>query len=341
MLVGGLVLAGCGGGDDGGADDAAPSTEASAATDDASTTTGPEADPDAATVDDDVEASEGCGTPPDADPVSEELPGDVEMTFDAAGVERIYRIGVPADYDPDVPVPLVVNLHGSGSDASQASLYGDLPRRASERGMITVAPQAIDGQWELPGEGADADFLRTLVDDVEARYCIDQNRVHAIGMSLGAWKAALTACVEAPRYASVALVTVEIHPGDCAPLPAVAFHGTADPVAAYGEDDGGTVDDADTPNAGLPPTLTNMEGWAAGAGCTVEPEITPIGDDVEHRVYPGCDDGLGVELYTVIGGGHTWPGSAIVIGAPEWTTDTIDATEIALDWFEAHPRQTS
>lgn len=338
VLAGGLVLAGCGGGE--GDDGAAPSTTAASATDDdagaASTTVAPDGgEADAVEVD----ASEGCGTPPDAEPVGTEPPGDVEMTFDAAGVERIYRIGVPADYDPEVPVPLVVNLHGSGSDANQASLYGDVPRQATERGMITVAPQAIDGQWELPGEGADADFLAALVDDVEARYCIDLDRVHAIGMSLGAWKAAVTACVESDRYASVALVTVEVHPGDCAPMAAVAFHGTADPVVAYGEEGGGTVDDAATPNAGLPPTLTNMEGWATGAGCATEPEVTPMGDDVEHRVYPGCDEGLDVELYTVLGGGHTWPGSEIVIGLPEWTTDTVDATQLALDWFEAHPRQ--
>lgn len=298
------------------------------------TTTLDPADP--ASVEPDPSA--GCGTEPDVPPVSDELPGDVEQTFTSGGVERIYRLGVPADYDPEVAVPLVVNLHGSGSDAIQASTYGDVPRRAAAQGIITVAPQAIAGQWELAGEGADGDFITGLVDDLETRYCIDRNRVHLIGMSLGAWKAAATACSFGGRFASAALVTVEVFPGDCDPLPVVAFHGTADPVVAYGEG-GGTVDEESTPNAGVSGTQDNIARWAESGGCEAEPEVEQIGDDVEHWAYPGCDDGVDVELYTIDGGGHTWPGSEIIIGPPEWTTDTIDATDLALLWFATHPRR--
>jgi polyhydroxybutyrate depolymerase len=41
-----------------------------------------------------------------------------------------------------------------------------------------------------------------------------------------------------------------------------------------------------------------------------------------------------VELYTIFGGDHTWPGADIAIGP---TTPTVDATRLALDFFEAHP----
>lgn len=318
------VLGACSGGS--GDDDAGPTTTAAAeATTDAAGA-GEVAEPQ-------VEGSAGCGTEPDVEPVSDDVPGDVERTFASGGVERVYRIGVPADYDPDVPVPLVLNLHGSGSDAAQASVYGDVPRQAAARGMVTVAAQGIDGQWGL-GDGADTDFLTELLDDVEARYCVDPDRVHGIGMSLGAAKVAFFACTAGDRFASLALVTVEVFPGDCKAMPVVAFHGTDDPVVAYGEG-GGSVDAGDTPNAVVPGTLTNMAGWAGNAGCDAEPTVEPIGDDVEHRVFTGCDDGVGIELYTVLGGGHTWPGAEIEIGP---TTRTISATEVLLDWFEAHPR---
>lgn len=312
------------------ADFAGSSTTTEAAT---TTTLDPE-DPASVPAD----PSSGCGTEPDVEPVTDELPGDVELTFTSGGAERIYRLGVPADYDPEVAVPLVVNLHGSGSDANQASIYGDVPRRAAERGMITVAPQSVSGQWELSGEGVDGDFIVGLVDDIESRYCIDRNREHLVGMSLGAWKAAATACSFDGRFASAALVTVEVFPGDCDPLPVVAFHGTADPVVAYGEG-GGTVDSGATPNAGVPGTQDNIARWAESGGCDPEPEVEAVGDDVERWSYPGCETGVDVELYTIDGGGHTWPGSEIIIGPPEWTTDTIDATALALDWFEAHPNR--
>ena len=283
--------------------------------------------------------SEGCGTAPDVEAIGDERPGDVELAFDADGTERVYRLAVPADYDPDVPVPLVLNLHGAGSNALQASVYGDVPRAAAERGMLVAAPEGIDGRWELAGQGADADFLAGLLDDLEARYCVDQARIHLIGMSLGAWKTAVTACALGERVASIALVTVEVFPGDCAPMPAIAFHGTADVVAPYGE--GATVEaPADGPNRGITGALDNIARWADSNGCDPEPEVTEIGDDVELRSYDGFDTGAdpGAQLYSVIGGSHTWPGSDIAIGEGRFTTQTIDATALALDWFEAHPR---
>ena len=51
-----------------------------------------------------------------------------------------------------------------------------------------------------------------------------------------------------------------------------------------------------------------------------------LGADVKLRRYRSCDLGADVDLYTIIGGGHTWPGSAITLGKPGLTTSTIDAT---------------
>lgn len=282
--------------------------------------------------------SDGCGQPAPVPEVSDQRPGDVARTFASGGVDRVYRLAVPQGYRDDEPVALIVNLHGSASDALQASTYGAVPQAASERGMAVVTPEAIDGRWELGGTGRDADFLAALVDDVEDQLCVDRDRVHLMGMSLGAWKAAATACAERGRYASVALVTVEVFPGTCDPLAVIAFHGTADPVVAYGPG-GGTVDDVDTPNAGLPGTRTNIAAWARNGGCDPTPNRSALGDDVTRERYTGCDPGVGVELYTIDGGGHTWPGADIDITAPELTTHTIDATTLALDWFEAHPRR--
>lgn len=283
--------------------------------------------------------SAGCGTEPDVarmDP--DQRPGDAEQSIASGGVERTYRLGVPAGYDPDEPAPLLLNLHGSGSNALQAAVYGDVPRTAGERGFITVTPDAIDGRWQLAGGGADDDFLVALVDDVEARYCIDLDREHIIGMSLGAWKAALTTCQHPGRFASVTLVTVEVHPPDCGPTSVIAFHGTADATVPYGE--GGEVDPARTPWKGLPGARENIAAWAEGAGCDPDPQISQIGDDVELRRFDGCDPGFGVELFTIDGGGHTWPGSDIDIAAKDLTTRTIAATDLSLDWFEAHPLAT-
>lgn len=204
--------------------------------------------------------------------------------------------------------------------------------------MIVASPQADGPLWELTGTGADADFLAELVDDLERRYCIDRDRIHLVGMSLGAWKSAITACTAAGRYASVSLVTVEVFPGTCQPLPVIAFHGTADATVPYGEGADPGVE-VQGPNAALPGARDNAAAWAESARCDPDPLIERIGDDVERWRYEGCEPGVGVELHTIEGGGHTWPGADIVLGDPALTTATIDATELTLDWFEAHPRR--
>jgi poly(3-hydroxybutyrate) depolymerase len=49
--------------------------------------------------------------------------------------------------------------------------------------------------------------------------------------------------------------------------------------------------------------------------------------------WSGCDDGTAVELWTLAGWGHEWPRA----GAPT-QPGVIDATEVILDFFDAHGR---
>ena len=317
-----VALAACSGAS---SDAGAPTTTASASSSKASTTTSlPPA------------GTRGCGEEPDVAVLGTDSPGDVAQTFTSGGVERVYRLSVPPSYDPDAPSGLIFNLHGSGSNAIQASVYGDVPRQAAKRGMIVVTPEAIGGQWQLGGTGTDGDFLIGLLDDIEDRYCIDQDQTHIMGMSLGAWKAAATACSFPGRFASAALVTVEVFPGECEPLPVIAFHGTGDHVVPYGEgaDPGITIEGF---NANLPGAVDNIEQWAASGGCAPEPEISEIGDDVTLRRFVDCDPAIDVELYTIAHGDHTWPGADIDISGRGGTTQTIDATDLALAWFADHP----
>ena len=62
---------------------------------------------------------------------------------------------------------------------------------------------------------------------------------------------------------------------------------------------------------------------------------------VVRRTWPHCTAGSAVVLYSVIGGGHTWPGSPINLGgAFGATTRHVDATGLMLAFFARHPRVT-
>jgi polyhydroxybutyrate depolymerase len=63
--------------------------------------------------------------------------------------------------------------------------------------------------------------------------------------------------------------------------------------------------------------------------------------DVELATYARCPHGDNEALlYTVIGGGHTWPGAEIDYPVEEagLTTHAIRATELILDFFASHRR---
>ena len=282
-----------------------------------------------------VPHSTGCGKVPPVGATDLTAPGDVPRNITVGRQQRIYRLGVPSSYKQNNPAPVVLNLHGYGSNAVQQTLYTDMPMQAAKKGFITVTPDAVGGVWQLSGTGSDDVFLTGLLKYVESSYCVNLKAVYAVGFSLGAWKVAVTACTHPGRFASIALVAVEVHPAKCGPISVVAFHGTADPVVPYGKgSDPGVV--VTGPNAHLPGVSVNMPQWAKGAGCSVHKETKKIGADVEHWSYRKCPSGRSVEFYSIKHGRHTWPGSYFKFPG---TTQTIHATKIALAFFEAHPKR--
>ena len=285
------------------------------------------------------DASAGCGKAlvPGLHGVGD-VDDDVARTLTVDGAERSYRLGVPRGSDNRIPQPLVLNLHGSGSNAVQQSVYSRLPTRGGQRGYVVVTPDAIGGQWQLFPTGStdspDLNFVKALLDTVESELCIDRHRVFATGISLGSAMASDLACAWPDRIAAVGNVAEEVVFKPCArTLAVIAFHGTEDHVVPFKAGDVAPGQ----PNAGLPGTERNMAGWAELDGCDATPQITTIGTEVQHSVWSGCDRGAAIELYTVLGGGHTWPGSPIKVDHLGATTAQIDATALVLDFFDAHP----
>ena len=254
------------------------------------------------------------------------------------GVSRSYRLAVPSRRHLSSPTPLILLFHGSGSNAVQTSLYTQMPVRGARAGFLVATPDGIGGRWDLTapdGHSADLDFVTSLIATLSDRYCVDRSRVDAAGISLGSEFSAVVGCTSADRIAAIGLVAADFPLRPCrSPLPLIAFHGTADPIVPYQHGGLGLF----LPGVPVAGTEADLASWARLNRCRPVPRIRSIGTMVVRRTWPGCQAGSEVVLYTVLGGGHTWPGSPVTLSAGTFgpTTQQIDATGLMLRFFAQH-----
>ena len=267
--------------------------------------------------------------------------GRLDATLMSGGLEREYILYVPASYDGSEAVPLVLNLHGLGSDARSQAAYSGMPAKAEEEGFIAVMPQGTgdEAHWNITavkprGEPDDVAFIGDLLDALESQLCIDTARVFATGISNGAAMSVRLACSLSDRVVAIAPVAGVYFPLSCSatrPVPVIAFHGTEDEVLPF---EGGAVATSGLPTASVEESVAD---WAAHNGCDSSPEEQQVTEHVQRQRYSGCEEEATVELYIVEGGGHTWPGSEVDVPPLGATTHEISATDLMWDFFEVHP----
>lgn len=118
------------------------------------------------------------------------------------GKNRSYYIYSPASLKPSSPAPLLVLLHGSGSNGN--SLLEHWKKLADREGVILVGPDSVDvSRWLVPVDGPK--FLHDLVEAVKAKHAINPRRVYLFGHSAGAGFALLMSLYESEYFAATAI----------------------------------------------------------------------------------------------------------------------------------------
>jgi polyhydroxybutyrate depolymerase len=261
----------------------------------------------------------------------------------SAGVEREYLLHVPRSYDRSKPTPLVISMHGGALWPAAQKEISQWNRVADEHGFIVVYPSGVRGHgpraWRAGGGRGlmrDVRFISELIDTLMASYNIDPARIYANGLSNGGGMTFVLSCTVSDRIAAVGLVAPAIFLPwsactDRRAVPMIAFHGTADHATPY---HGGMSWVA--PNA-FPNLPAWTKKWAERNRCAPNPVDSVMAADVVRREYTSCADGAAVVLYTVLEGGHTWPGGGPL---PEWfvgtTSNSIDATRLMWSFFSEH-----
>jgi polyhydroxybutyrate depolymerase len=244
-------------------------------------------------------------------------------------------------------MPLLLVLHGAGGSAASMARHTGLAELGVGRGYAVVHPQGIDRRWNDGRNSTaahdDVGFIRTLLDSLTRELPVDTTRIYAAGISNGAGMAYRLACDLPGRLAAVAAVAgapaagLEDRCGRTLPVSLVVFQGTHDPLMPY---DGGltAVRRAQVLSAERTAALfASVNSCPHTAITSFEPDTAADGTRVRRTRYDGCPEGRGVVLYSIEGGGHTWPGGPPVGRRVGRVTRDIHASRAILDFFDRHP----
>jgi polyhydroxybutyrate depolymerase len=257
--------------------------------------------------------------------------------------ERLAKLKLPKNYDPDREYPLILMLHGRGSTAALTDLYLGLSRNQNRLEYLLLLPEGNvrdDGQtyWNATPECCDIDgdqiddagYLRELVLETTRQYSVDPAKIYVYGHSNGGFMAYRLACDNTDLFQGIISVAGSTF-GDNSlcqtqtPISILQVHGTDDTIVPY------KAEGKDYPSA--PETVKR---WATRFDCRtkidrpnsrdlilfkIEPGLdedgnpTIVGDfkdyvtfswgnDTDERLYKDCQNQTRIALWTVRGAHH-------------------------------------
>jgi polyhydroxybutyrate depolymerase len=282
---------------------------------------------------------------------------------DTPGPQSAGRTGAASPQAASLPRPLVLDFHGLVEGAavhSTTSMFGELGQKD---GFVVAFPNGTGTpvKWDTTDQGSsnpDLRFVSAMLVQLESNLCIDTSRVYASGLSDGAFMVSLLACTMSGQFAAIAAVSGLQTPTPCPThrrVPIIAFHGTADPILFFNGGIGratlGKILGGGAEPTGQAPTTTTttqpvdlhgsgypaaVQKWAVRDGCDPRSSDSRVAGEVILRSYR-CPAGTDVEFYIILGGGHSWPGSAFsrsISSVTGYTTFEIDATRTIWAFFE-------
>src|ERR1700722_12430405 len=178
----------------------------------------------------------------------------------------------------------------------------------------------------------DVAFLNQMLDQLALKYSVDTRRIYATGLSDGGFMALRVGCNMADRVAAIAAVGAAMPKTmiclPARPGPALFINGTDDPIVP---DNGGTY------KPGQFHVLSaedSAKTWAKFDRCEEKPAHDKLpsekgGKDIKTFTFGGCQDNAQVVLYSIKGGGNTWPGGEQYLSEKEvGKTSDFKANEV-------------
>ena len=237
-----------------------------------------------------------AGAPSSCTPARPHAAGDSTVNLSFGERARDYVLHVPTGYAGDQPLPLVLDLHGFTSWATEQlerTRWGEL---ADANGFIVVEPDGFDKSWNAKvccgtaqAENIDdVAFIREVVSRVSAELCIDAKRIYATGHSNGAMMTFRLGCEAADLFAAIAPVAgVTPQPVSCLPsrpLPVAMIRAQSDGAVPY--------EGKGTGDTRFSSAAEDLDKWLAVDGCQATPVMAS--HDGVCQTYSACNAGTQV-----------------------------------------------
>lgn len=207
--------------------------------------------------------SSGCGKDPAL----------ADSSIEVYGTQSSYLVDLPVAYGKTQAYPLILAFRGTNDTTEQFRQTLNLSAVAGTEAILVYAnPLNAAAAWEFT---RDMPLFAALLMKLKSEYCIDEDRVFALGEGAGSLFTNLIGCVNADEVRAIApLSGAPPPPGPCTGNPAVwLLQSTSDPTM-------------------LGPGLGNRDFWAQRNSCDVRMRMpVPPAPCVE---YGGCARGAPV-----------------------------------------------
>lgn len=276
-------------------------------------------------------------------------PQDRKYQIVVSGTTRNYLLYMPGSIAKDHPLPLLLVFHGGGGHDYNMPRFTGFDNLAETRGFIVAYPDGVNGHWNDTRALSPADdvgFVSALISEVERNYPVDPARIYATGISNGGFFVQRLACELSDQIAAVASVAATMpetlvplcHPAQ--PVSIMFIQGTEDPLVHI---EGGNVARTHGRNISL---ANAVYFWLNHDEIKSKPESTDLpshdtnGTRVHRDIHAGGKQNSEVVVYTIHGGGHTWPGGSqyfpeLLVGK---VNHDLNASQVIWDLFSRHSR---
>lgn len=221
--------------------------------------------------------SPGCGASPTEEPRTW-----VEKSLDVGGTARRVWTYLPENYDPSRAYPVVFLFHGCGNETNNVRMETVIGDDA-----VMIRGRAVEDCWDTGTNSPDLAFFDAMVDDAEARLCIDTSRRFAVGYSSGSWLINTIECVRGGVLRAAGSVAGGAPPrNNCSGMIARVF-----------------VHDRDDGDNDISGSETERDRLLEVNGC--DSATAPVPEEPEPCArYQGCEPGYPVIWCETTGEGH-------------------------------------